>query len=420
MTTAAPVKPPGSPDKQPHRRPALYAAVGGALAVLLAVVLFAGIGTGGHGSGSGSTRSIAAQVPGTNLVPGINSPTSLLLSLTVFHSSPPKQAPDFQLTDQHGNPVSMSSFRGKVVVFSANDDKCQDLCTLLANDIVLANQDLGPAAKDVVWLSVNANPFYPQVSAVRTWTDEHGLGNQPNWHFGTASPAVLQQVWKEYGVEVQLDSKTRTISHSTEMFFVDPNGNERAVTEFGTSAASTSLFAHGLAQVANDLLPRSQRVHVKGPLTPSPNASNATVGALAPAFTLPYLDGGSGRLTLSSLKGHYVVLNFWSSTCTVCRVELPSIEASYRATGSQVRFVGVDVSDSPVAARAMAASAHLTYPLVADSKGAASGGERISGLPFTVILGPAGHVLVRHPGNITTEQLTYILQSVDPTLSLAG
>lgn len=389
----------------------VYGGVGAVLALVLAVVLFAGIGTGGTPASHSRTPSLEVQSTRGDLEPGINPASSLLLSLTVFpHSSRPV-APDFHLNDQTGAPVSMNEFRGKVVMFSVNDDQCQDLCTFLANDIVQANHDLGPAAKDVVWLSVNANPFYPQVSSVKAWTDEHGLGNQPNWHFGTSTPSTLSQVWKKYGIQVVQNKKTRTVVHGTELFVIDPSGHERAAVEFGAESANTALFAHGMAQLANDFLPTSQRVHVKGPETPQPTRHNATVGAAAPNVSLPYLAGGKGTFHLNALRGHYVVLNFWSSTCTACRTELPNIEAVHNFAKSSVDFVGVDVSDRPSAARAMAARAHLTYPLVSDANGSAASAEQITGLPYTIILNAKGTVLIRHPGTVTVEQLKYLLEN---------
>lgn len=406
------------PQRAP-RRPWLYGGAGAVLAGALAVVLFAGLGTGGPTStGTGTVRaaSMEAQATQGNLEPGINPATSLLLSLTVFPRSSRPLAPNFTLTDQQGQPVSMNEFRGKVVMFSANDDQCKDLCTLLANDIVLANRDLGRAAKDVVWLSVNANPFYPQVAAVKTWTDQHGLANQANWRFGTSSPAVLSQVWKKYGILVQEHHQNRTVVHGTELFVVGPSGHEQAVTEFGAEAANTALFAHGMAQLADDFLPADQQVHVGGPETPAPTAANATVGARSPSLSLPYLEGGHGTFHLRSLRGKYVVLNFWSSTCTICRVELPHIEAAYNFAKSSVAFVGVDVSDRPGPARALAAKAHLSYPLVSDAEGSAAGAEQISGLPYTLILSPTGTILIRHPGQFTTKQLEYLLENYDSAL----
>jgi cytochrome oxidase Cu insertion factor (SCO1/SenC/PrrC family)/thiol-disulfide isomerase/thioredoxin len=391
------------------RSPLLGLGIGLVLAGILAAVLFGGIGVGG------GTPPVAQQVEAANLQPGINGPTGLLLSLTVFPANVHKQAPNFHLTDQDGQPVSMNQFRGKVVILAANDDRCTDLCTLLANDIVAANRDLGAAARDVVWLSVNANPYYPSVASVRAWTDQHGLGDQPNWRFGTAAPATLEQVWRDYGIAVQEDPKTRTVAHSTELFFVSPDGQERAVAEFGTAAANTALFAHGMAQMADDLLPAGERVHVAGPEVPAPSATNATVGAIAPDFDLPYL-GRAGRLRLAALRGHYTVVNFWSSTCTACRSELPGLETAYRAERGKVDFVGVDVADRSAPARALAAQAHLSYPLVADANGTAAGAEQITGLPYTLILAPNGQILIRHPGALTTEQLEYVLASEDPAL----
>jgi cytochrome oxidase Cu insertion factor (SCO1/SenC/PrrC family) len=398
-------------DATGRRRPLLYLVVGVAIAAVLAVVLFVGTGTGS--SGLSTTQQLAAQ----DTAPGINVATAQLLSLTIFPSGAAKPAPDFTLTDQRGDPVSMSALRGKVVIFSPNDDRCQDLCTLLANSILAANQDLGTAAKDVVWLSVNANPFYPAVSDVATWTDQHGLGSQANWDFTTGSPAQLAAVWKQYGFEVEQDAATRTVNHSVELFYIDPSGQERAVADFGTAAANTALYAHGLAQVADDLLPPAQQVKVAGPETPAPTAHNATVGAVAPAFSDRYLTGGTGTLSSAALRGHYTVLNFWSSTCTVCRTELPALEASYHDTGGKVSFVGVDVADQPAAGRALLAAAGVTYPTVSDPGGTTAGSEAITGLPFTVIVDASGHVLVRHPGTFTTEQLDYLLQSDVPGLS---
>ena len=391
--------------KRSGANPLWYLGAGLVAAGLLAVVLFAGLGTDGSAGSSAAGQPLANP----NLVPGVNAPTSLMLSLSVLHGQAPAAGP-FHLTDQYGRPVSPAEFRGKAVVISFNDDECVDLCTFLANDIVAANHDLGRAAKDVVWLSVNVNPFHPQVAQVRAWTDAHGLGGQPNWYFGTASPAALRQVWKEYGVYVGLNSKARTVVHGAEMFFVGPGGRERAIGEFGTVAANTAQFAHGIAQVAADLLPG--RVHVNGP--------EATATTKVPAFSLPYLLDGSGRFSLSAERGRYTVVNFYSSTCTVCRSELPHLEAVHRWAGGKVAFVGVDVADRAAAGRAMAARAGVTYPLVSDSNGTAAGAERITGIPFTLIVDPQGDVVVRHPGAFTTEQLKYLLENIVPALGASG
>ncbi len=391
---------------------ALAAAV--TLAVLVAAVLVA---RGTLGRGNGTTGSLARQaLQATAEAPHINLATGELLNLDVIPGSG-RKAPGFALTDQRGQRVSLGQFRGRSVVLTFNDDRCVDLCPLLAQDILTAERDLGPAARHVVWLSVNANPFYPRVSDVRSWTDEHGLGRLPNWRFVTGRPSRLEAVWQAYGIEVLLNRKARTVEHGTEMFFIDPKGRERAIADFGTADSDTALFGHGMAQMADDLLPRPERSpHVGGPSV----EGTATVGASASTFSLPYLAKGQGQFRLASLRGRYAVVNFWSSTCPACKAELPALEAAYREVGRKVAFVGVDVSDHRGPARALAARDGLTYPLVSDPSGKAAGAEKVTGLPFTLVIGPQGKVLVRHPGSLTTEELVYVLKNEVPGLAGSG
>jgi cytochrome oxidase Cu insertion factor (SCO1/SenC/PrrC family) len=384
----------------PRRRPFVPALVGVALAAVLAVVLFVGVGT--HQS--------APQV-----APGIDLTASYLLKLDVFGRSGPL-APNFTLTDQHGRTVSLAQFRGRSVVLSFNDDRCTDICTLLAEDVVAADRDLGAAAKGVVFLSVNANPYYPAVSAVRSWTDDHGLGRERNWVFGTGPPAALTKVWHDYGVEVELDPTSRTVVHSTELYFIGPNGREAALGSFGTASADTAIYSHTMAQMADDLLPGNQQVSVGGPSALAPGQSDAAIGARVPTFDLPIVTAPGRTVSSGSLLGRYTVLNFWSSTCTACVREMPAMEKAHRDLGNRVGFVGVDVSDNRAAAAGFARRVGVTYPLVSDASGDLASTYQIPGLPFTAIVGPHGTLQTLHPGALTTQQLEYIVETLDPAL----
>ena len=388
-----------TPGTRRRARATTFAWAGAGLAVAIGLAAIVAIGL-----------PHAPATAGTAPEPGIDAAAVDLLQLDVL-SPPALAAPDFTLTDQHGRPTSVSQLRGKAVVLSFDDDECQDLCTLLAQDVAAANADLGTAAKNVVFLSVNANPWHTAVGDVASWTDSHGLGSTDNWVFATGAAAQLAQVADSYHVSVTVDPKTQEVTHGTELFFIDPTGREVAIGQFGTGSATTGLFAHAMAQMAMDLLPAGERTPVAGP-TGTTETGTATLNAPAPTLSLPLLGKPSTRASLAGTHGSYTVVNFWASTCSACVQEMPALEQAHQALGSPVAFLGVDVADPAGAAAAFARTTGVTYPLVADADGTAAGTYRISGLPFTAIIGPDGTLLVRHSGTFTAEQLEYVVRSL--------
>ncbi len=115
----------------------------------------------------------------------------------------------------------------------------------------------------------------------------------------------------------------------------------------------------------------------------------------APEFELPRLDEDS-TLSLASLRGQAVVLNFWASWCGPCRDEAPVLEAAwqeYRDEGLVV--VGVDREDTPGDARAFIERFSLTYPNVRDAEDVLRTPYGITGVPETYIVDRQGR-LVAH------------------------
>lgn len=66
-------------------------------------------------------------------------------------------------------------------------------------------------------------------------------------------------------------------------------------------------------------------------------------GTQAPDFTLPAPDGT--RHSLSSMRGSYVVLDFWASWCLDCRKDIPAMKRLHDKYGRNVRFVSVSFDD---------------------------------------------------------------------------
>ena len=386
-----------------HRRVTvlLWSAAGLAVALSLAAIVAIAAPHPPAATGTSGT---------TPVEPGISPAASDLLQLDVL-PRPQDSAPDFALTDQHARSTSVSQYRGKAVVLSFNDDVCQDLCTLLAQDVAAADADLGSAAKNVVFLSVNVNPLHTSVKDVLTWTDGHGLGGTANWVFVTGTARQLARAADQFHVPVTLDPKTHEVVHGTELFFIDPAGKEAALGQFGTQSANTALFAHAMAQMAVDLLPRAARSPVAGPSDSA--APGATLNNPAPGFNLPQLNNPASDVSLARTRGKYTVVNFWASTCSACIREMPDLQKAHLALGESVAFLGIDVADPAGPAAAFARRSGVTYPLLADANGTAAGAYRIPGLPFTAIMGPDGTLLVRHPGTFSAEQLEYIIATLE-------
>ena len=118
------------------------------------------------------------------------------------------------------------------------------------------------------------------------------------------------------------------------------------------------------------------------------------VGAPAPAFSLPRLDGG-GDLSLASLRGKTVVLNFFASWCAPCKREAPDLESLWRQYRSDgVVVLGVDSGDARGDAQRFLGAHGVTYPIVFDpDEKLAQGPYAVPGFPVTYVINPAGRVV---------------------------
>lgn len=117
-------------------------------------------------------------------------------------------------------------------------------------------------------------------------------------------------------------------------------------------------------------------------------SSHAAVGSLAPAFTDPTTTGAT--LSMASLRGEPVYLNFFASWCPPCNAEAPSINDFQKAYAKQgLKVVGIDVQESAKTAQAFRAKYHLVYPAVVDS-GTLLDAYNINGLPVHVFIARSG------------------------------
>ncbi len=106
-----------------------------------------------------------------------------------------------------------------------------------------------------------------------------------------------------------------------------------------------------------------------------------------------------------------IVLNVWASWCTPCRSEAPLLSKAAAQFEDDVRFVGLDVRDTPNGAAAFIAEFYLDAPIehYADQPGSIPtdlGGNR--GVPLTFFYRPGGELSYLHIGVI--DERTLVLQ----------
>ncbi len=169
-------------------------------------------------------------------------------------------APGFSLTDQDGQPVSLASLRGKVVLMTFLDPVCTTDCPLIAQEFRQTGQLLGAQGKNVELVAVVANPTYRSTAFTRAFDQQEGLTTVPNWRYLTGSLSQLSAVWRQYGITVQNLPAGAMSAHNDLAVVIDPAGRIREEIDAdpgpGTSSTESS-FSVLLSQYARQALGRS-------------------------------------------------------------------------------------------------------------------------------------------------------------------
>ena len=149
-------------------------------------------------------------------------------------------------------------------------------------------------------------------------------------------------------------------------------------------------------------------------ITVKPSKTDNSQAGRRPEFWLPDPEGQ--RHSVSEWDGKLLVINFWATWCPPCLHEIPvfiALQEHYRSRG--VQFLGIAIDDGENV-RAFAAEVGLNYPTLhgqADAMEVMSAyGNKTGGLPFTVLVGPSGSIVARHPGVLEEPAATALLDGL--------
>jgi protein SCO1 len=135
-----------------------------------------------------------------------------------------RPAPPFSLRDQNGRAVSLTGSPGRVVLVTFMDSHCRKACPVEGRMLRRMDQSLAPNERPELMV-VSINPSDTAASAQR-FAKKAGFASLGPWHWLMAGRPALSRVWSEYGVEVR--PTAGDIEHSTVMYLIDRNGDERA------------------------------------------------------------------------------------------------------------------------------------------------------------------------------------------------
>jgi len=131
-------------------------------------------------------------------------------------------------------------------------------------------------------------------------------------------------------------------------------------------------------------------VVVQTPISDRP-PEGVEIGLTAPDFTLKTIEGES--ITLSSLRGQPILLNFWATWCPFCRDEMPAFQNVYeehKDDGFIVISITEEVGSEMDNVIEFRDNYNLTFPILLDEGGVVTRRYHVNSLPRTLLVNPDG------------------------------
>ena len=127
------------------------------------------------------------------------------------------------------------------------------------------------------------------------------------------------------------------------------------------------------------------------------------------AMVFELWDGGTTTLDDLVNNGRPLVVNLWATWCTPCLKEIPVLQDAHErgiwVGDDLVRFVGINVSDSPSRAAQRAEDLGITYLQGRDPDGIFSASLSTVGLPVTAFVDHRGELTGVHHGSLDADEL---------------
>ncbi|MCI7310182.1 MAG: AhpC/TSA family protein [Prevotella sp.] len=247
---------------------------------------------------------------------------------------------------------------------------------------------------------VNGTGFYKQMNAVSLMMEEAGkpireLNEGLNKRL--AAGESRDSLVKEY------NEKAPVLAQKMEadlMNFIKNNPKSEAAVTVVTQFESLEQMEEALSHLSTEVKEGRMKPYYSHFLNTlktqkeesERNARKQAAGTVAPDFTLNDINGKP--LSLSSLQGKYVVLDFWGTWCVWCIKGFPEMKAYYEKYKDKLEILGVDCGDTEDKWKAGVKEHQLPWLNVYNPRNSSVLADYgVKGFPTKILIGPDGKIV---------------------------
>lgn len=148
-------------------------------------------------------------------------------------------------------------------------------------------------------------------------------------------------------------------------------------------------------------------------INPSNPKVGVSEGSTAPDFELKTLSGDS--LSLSSVKGKKVIINFWATWCPPCRSEMPDMQKIQDEHKDDVVVLAVNLTNSESSVdtvKKFVDELELTFPVLLDEKGEINNQFEVLSYPTSYFIDENGVIQTKFVGALSYDQMNEFLNNL--------
>ncbi|KHO62285.1 thiol-disulfide isomerase [Thermoanaerobacter sp. YS13] len=134
------------------------------------------------------------------------------------------------------------------------------------------------------------------------------------------------------------------------------------------------------------------------------------VGDVAPDFTLKDLDGNT--VTLSSLRGKKVILNFWATTCPYCKIEMPALNQFIKGHKDDTVLLAIDLGEGPSKVKQYLEGKGYEFTVLLDTDLSTIYDYQVQFIPMSYFIDKNGVIRAISNGAMTYDEIEEYYKSI--------